>query len=357
MRLSPCRIAACIGAALLLSGAAHAAEWSPALTQLIVAAQKEGKLSLEWGAGILGGTDGVKEMAAGMNALFGTGVVARFTPGASLPETVNKVIIAQGAGRPSPTDAVIGTNQYAAELVRTGVSLAVDWVALLPQRITPDSVEAQGTALRVFTTLPGGIVYNATRAPMKPTTLADLLRPEWKGKIASTPYASSWELLSASDVWGDRALDFAKQLSSQLAGLMRCSELERVASAEFLAFAMDCSGREWVELKRKGAPVEHTIPADFAAQRFYYLAIPANATNPNAAKLFAAFLSTPQGQKLIWKYTDTDLHTYPESQLAPEIRDYEKRGVTFRQFTIPWHLAHPEALEGQHKAVRLLSGG
>ena len=138
---------------------------------------------------------------------------------------------------------------------------------------------------------------------------------------------------------------------------MRCSDLERVASGEFLAFAMDCSGREWVELKRRGAPIEHVVPADFAAQRFYYVAIAKNAADPNAAKLFAVFLETPEGQALIWKYTDTDLHTYPDSRLAKEIARYAERGVTFRQFTIQWHKDHPEALEGQRRAVRLLNGG
>jgi len=355
MRATPLLLAGLLACAL--AGAARGAEPSPALAQVIAAAQKEGKLELEWGSGILGGRDGIREMAAAMNAMFDTHIAVRFTPGPSLPETLSQVIVAARAGRPSPTDAVIGTNQYASELVRTGFSVPTDWVALLPQRIAPDSVEAGGAAIRVFTTLPGGIVYNAPLAPMKPTRLADLLRPEWKGKIASTPYASSWELLTASDVWGERALAFAAKLTTQLAGLMRCSELERVASGEFLAFAMDCSGREWVELKRKGAPIDHTVPADFAAQRFYYLSIAKNAANPAAATLFAVFLETPEGQRLIWKYTDTDLHTYPDSQLAPEIRDYERRGVQFRQFTIQWHLQHPEAQEGQRKAQKLLNGG
>ena len=37
---------------------------------------------------------------------------------------------------------------------------------------------------------------------MKPTTLADFLRPEWKGKIASTPYSAGFDVLYAADVWG-----------------------------------------------------------------------------------------------------------------------------------------------------------
>lgn len=344
--------------ALALAGTpALAAEPSPALRQVIEAAQKEGKLDLQWGASILGGNGGVKEMGEAMNAMFGTAIAVRFTPGPSLPEVLNKVVIALGAGLPSPTDAVIGTNQHAAEMHLAKVSVPVNWTELLPGRIDPSSVEADGAAIRVFTTLPGGIIYNTQSAPAKPVRLTDLLRPEWKGKIASTPYAASWELLTGSDVWGqERALDFARSLSAQVAGLIRCNELERIASGEFVAFAMDCTGRDWLQLQRKGAPIAFVVPEDFAAQRFYYLSLPKNSAHPNAAKLFIAFLHTAPGQKLIWKWTDTDLHTYPDSQLAKEIAAYEKNGINFRQFTIQWHLEHPEALEGQRKAVPILSG-
>src|SRR5581483_3736101 len=119
---------------LLLAGlfAAAAAEPSPALQAVIAAAQKEGKLDLTWGSAILGGRDGTREMGAGMNALFGTRIAVRFTPGPSLPETLNQVIVAARAGRPSPSDLVIGTNQYASELLRTGFAVPVDWLALLP---------------------------------------------------------------------------------------------------------------------------------------------------------------------------------------------------------------------------------
>ncbi|MGH7032213.1 MAG: ABC transporter substrate-binding protein [Stellaceae bacterium] len=351
------RLAWPLALALVLScGAVQAAEPSPALAKVIEAAKKEGKIELEWGAGILGGTEGVKAMAAGMNAMFGTKIAVRFTPGPSLPEVVNRVILANAAGMASPSDAVIGSDQHAATLADKGLSVPVHWTALLPGRIDPPSVEAESRAVRIFTTMPGGIVYNTKLAPMKPTKLVDLLRPEWKGKIASTPYAGSWELLTGSDIWGERGIAFARDLSSQLAGLIRCSDLERVASGEFVAFAMDCTGREWIDLARKGAPIAHVVPDDFAALRFYYMSIPKNASDPNAAILFVCFLETPEGQKLIWKYIDTDLYTYPDSRLAPEAGALEKRGINFHKFTIAWHRAHPEGQIGLKKAVKLLAG-
>jgi ABC-type Fe3+ transport system substrate-binding protein len=138
---------------------------------------------------------------------------------------------------------------------------------------------------------------------------------------------------------------------------MRCAELERIASGEFPGFAMDCTGREWVKLKRKGAPIQHVVPADFAAQRFYYFSIPKYASNPNAAILFATFLETTQGQKLLYKFTDTDLMTYPDSELLPEIRAYEARGIVFHPFTIKWHDEHPEGQDVLRQAVKIMAGG
>ena len=346
------------GAALVFAcGVARAADQpSPALAKIIEAAKKEPKLNLEWGGGILGGADALKVIAAAMNETYGTNITIRFTPGASLPEIVNQVVLANASGSPSPTDAVIGSDQHAADLAAKNVSMPVDWVSLLPGRIDPSSVDAEGRAIRIFTTMPGGIVYNTKLAPEKPTKLTDLLKPEWKGKIASTPYAGSWELLTGSDVWGQKGIDFARALSPQLAGLIRCSDLERVASGEFVGFAMDCTGREYVEFVRKGAPIAHVIPEDFAALRFYYFSIPKNAAAPNAAILFVTFLETVEGQKLVWKYSNSDLYTYPKSQIAPEIAAAKARGIQFHNFTIQWHRDHPEGQDGVKEAVKILSG-
>ena len=101
---------AAVGALAMMLGVATsavAADPSPALKQVIEDAKKEGKLELTWGSSILGGHNGVKEMGEAMNAMYGTKIAVRFTPGPSLPEVLNAVVISIGAGRPSPTDAVI----------------------------------------------------------------------------------------------------------------------------------------------------------------------------------------------------------------------------------------------------------
>ena len=119
---------------------------------------------------------------------------------------------------------------------------------------------------------------------------------------------------------------------------------------------MNCGGRDWLTMKKNGAPIDGVVPEDFAAERYYYAAVPKNAANPNAAKLFVLFIESPEGQKMVWDSTLTDLHSYPDSHFAPVLADIEKGGVKFREFTVSWFLQHQEALQGQREAVPILAG-
>ena len=95
--------------AFAVAAPAGAADFSPAVQELIAGAKKEGKLELQWGAGMMGNNNVLKQMGDGMNAMFGTNIAVRFTPGPSEPEMLNKVMIAIASNQPSPTDIVINT--------------------------------------------------------------------------------------------------------------------------------------------------------------------------------------------------------------------------------------------------------
>lgn len=336
--------------------AAKAAEFSPEMKQIIEGAKKEGKLVLQWPESLAAGNV-ARDVLKGMNAMFGTNIAVTYTPdNSSVPQHINKLMVTQQSGQPAPTDAFVATTGHVVLLGTRQAIIPVPWAALLPGRIDERMVEADGHAVRVFTTLPGGILYNTKIVPRKPTRLTDLLEPEFKGKIATNPYAASFELLSATDVWGEeRALDFARKLSKQVSGLIGCPEIERIASGEYAAFAMDCSGRGWVQFKRDGAPVDMVVPADFPAQRYYYMMIPKNAAHPNAAKLYVAFLLTREGQQLMWKSDDTDLHLFPDSGMSKVVADYEKQGLKFREFTADWARQHPETGPAQVKAIQIIT--
>jgi ABC-type Fe3+ transport system substrate-binding protein len=350
-------IATIVASVVVLPLAAAAqSQVSPALKDVIEGAKKEGRLVLQWPESLAGGA-AARDIARAMNRAYGTNINVTYTPdNSSIPQHINKLMVTQQSGQPAPTDAFVGTTGHVLLLTQRQAVVPVSWGELLPGRVNERIVEADNHAVRLFTTLPGGIIYNTKTVPRKPTKLADLLEPEFKGKLATNPYAASFELLSGSDVWGEeRARDFARKLSKQVSGIIGCPEIERIASGEFPAFAMDCSGRTWVKFNRDGAPVSMVVPQDFASQRYYYMMIPKNAANPNAAKLYVSFLLTPQGQQMLWKSDDTDLHLFPDSGMAKVVADYEKTGLKFREFTADWARAHPETGPAQVKAIQIIT--
>jgi len=328
----------------IAAGPARAQNFPPELKAVIDGAKKEGAISLVWGEGTFGGTEGAKLFEQHINKMFGTDLRITFTPGASMPQVGNDIAVRQAAGQPSPTDVYVGYADVLSRLAPRKPFLPAPWEKMLPGRITPDIVEEDGANLKVVTALPG-IAYNSKLAPSKPELLTDLLKPEWKGKIAATPYAANFDVLAATDMWGhDRALEFARQMSAQVSGLMRCNEGERLATGEFLAFAITCSGTDFIDTIRKGAPIVQVPPADFPALGYFYLGVPKNAPHPNAGKLYALYCMTEDGQKLVRQTWDTDMDLFPETGLHKQVADLEAaRGKKFERITIGWYAAHPEA--------------
>ncbi len=340
-------------------GRLSAAQWKPELTKIIEGAKRENQLKLMWGEGTLGGSKGAKMFQASMNKLFGTNLVISFSPGPSMPQLGSQITTEYAAGQKAVSDVYIGADSYLGALVQRQIFLAVDWPALLPQRIKPDMAEGNHTTLKVYSGLPG-VPYNTRLIPGSevPRTLKDFLGPEWKGKVASTPYALSLNILAADEMWGrDKALDYVKKLSKQISGMIRCNETERVASGEFLALIMDCSGADAFALKEKGAPVDLLIPADGAMIRYRYLAIPKNAEHPNAAKLFTVFMMMEEAQRLLWEFSKQDLHLFPESNIGRKVRLLEKQGVKFFVPSLEWSVKHPEIEQIRGEMEKILRSG
>ena len=344
-----------VAALMLTATSARAAEMNPELKKLAAAADKEGGVNLSWSQSTLGGSQGAALIQTAMNKMFGTRVRLNFAPGPAMARIGNQLATEWQAKQPAHVDVYLGAAAQTAPLVKLGFFEAVDWKRYLPERVNSEFVEVDGQALRFVTGL-SGVTYNSRLAPFKPTTLADFLKPEWKGKIASTPYAASFDVLVADDVWGkEKTFDYVRKLTSQISGLIRCGDSERIATGEFIALVMDCTGQDAKIWQERGAPMDQMIPLDAAQQRYYYLSVPKHAKNPNAAKLFSLFMLTKEGQRLAYQTWKADLHVYPESQLGKQVRDYIGKGVTFKEVTIGWWLKHPEITSYKRQMIKILT--
>ncbi|HEV8021651.1 MAG TPA: extracellular solute-binding protein [Candidatus Lustribacter sp.] len=324
------------------------------LKEIVAGAAREGTIDLTWSASTMGDADVARRHMDAFNKLWGLHLTYRFAAGPEMARQGNQLFTEFSAGQPSSSDILFSSAQSLAPLLPHDMFYIVPW-ATLDHRITPAFMEGGGRIIRTGTSIPV-VVYNTSLMPHPPATIQALINPQWTGKLATPPNASGFDVLSATDFWGQaKALDVVRKLVALQPGLVRCGDDDRIASGEYAAFVEDCSSQGPRILKDKGAPVNFYVPSDAAQIRYYYLAIPKNTPHPNAAVLFVLYMLSQPGQALFYDLMRMDNDMLPGSKTAQFIDGYRKAGVKFTTIDEAWWAAHPEALEGQKKEVDLLS--
>ncbi len=342
-------------AALALGGAANAAKMTPALKKLIAAAEKEGELQVMWGASSMGGPKGAKAFAQHMNKIYGINITIKWAPGPSMPRMGNRIAMRHANGLPSPSDVYMGFSRNMGTLLKHKMFQSAPWGEYAPGRLTDRIVEQNGTMLKILTALVG-FTYNKKLAPSVPTRVSDFLKPEWKGKVATTPYGAGFDQLAAKEAWGaDRTIAFAEKFTNQIAGFIRCSEAERLSSGEFLALIFDCSGDSMKKAIERGAPLARVVPPDVPIVSYFYFGVPKNAVHPNMAKLFITYALSEEGQRKVYEMTGGDLHLFPGSVIRKQVMGLEKKyGIKFKSADVAWQIANKSGNAAQRKAKKIM---
>jgi putative spermidine/putrescine transport system substrate-binding protein len=349
-------LAVAMFAALTAAGAAQAqtAKMTPELKALVEAANKEGEIVIKTSNNFFDGTRGIKMYTEHLNAAYGTKITVKWTPGGSYPEVGNEVAVSIKNNLPSPTDMYIGFSRNMFVFQKQDMFEKVDWKSYDPERLN-DRIIEDGIYVKAYSaTL--GFTYNTELAKSKPETVADFLKPEWKGKVATTPFGAGFEQLSAKESWGpEKTLEFAKTFASQsVAGFMLCTEPERVASGEFWAFVTDCGGGSMVKASLNGAPIKRVVTPDTPLISYFYYAIPKNAPHSAAGKLFVVYSMSKQGQADMYDLTYADNHLYPDSKMRPSIVEVEKKfGITFGDADIAWQGTNDAGNANQQKVAKI----
>ena len=195
--------------------------------------------------------------------MYGLNLKVSFTPGPSMPQMAAKVVDEVKAGRAASSDVVLGEALHIITESSNNALTTVDWASWAPAIQNPALIGANGGAVQ-FELLFPGITYNTSRlkGDAIPKTLENLLKPQYKGHLASTVYAAHFDELSTPELWGPaKTTDYVTKFAKQITGQIGCGEIGRVASGEFDAMAIDCgtSFQQWVA---KGAPIGHVIPSD-----------------------------------------------------------------------------------------------
>ena len=326
--------------------AARARQAAPSgeLQVIVDGARQEGALNLVWSPNAPGGAEGPRRIVDHLNQRYGLTIQVTFTPGPSMNDLAVRLTQERATGRPASSDVYIGTEDQMKQFLSEGGLAPLDWVGLSAGRIVPSAVAPGNIGVEMATRIPG-VTYNARLvAPDRvPRTTSDLLEPEWKGMLASTPYGTLFDVLGSPQMWGaQRALDFTQQLSSNLAGLIRCGETQRLVSGEFQAFVFDCGDFEARDWQSKGVPIGHAIMRDAFALQYWWYAVPQHAPHPHAATLYILEAMSPEGQQIYWDESKVDQWKLPGSHVAPEIQAMQAEGATLIEANIPFLIAYPE---------------
>jgi iron(III) transport system substrate-binding protein len=148
-----------------------------------------------------------------------------------------------------------------------------------------------------------GIVYN-TKAPFKPASWGDLVKPEAKGLVVMpSPLASGAALIHAAALTGTLEGGWAYYEKLKANGAVAAQGngdvLKQVAGGEKL-FGMIVDYMP-IREKAKGSPLEFVFPADGVSAIGEPVAILKTSKNPEAAKAFIDFLLSKDGQELAAK--------------------------------------------------------
>ncbi|HLH21902.1 MAG TPA: ABC transporter substrate-binding protein [Chloroflexota bacterium] len=308
----------------------------PALQALVDAARQEGALNVIYP--LESTSDTVSRWTEGFNRLYGLNLDVRFTPGPPMPELAARVAQEAQAGRTASTDVFIGAESHINTLANAGALEPVDWASWAPNVRDPRLIAPGGVAVQLGTRTPG-IAYNTNRisGDLVPATMQDLLKPQLRGQIASTPYAAGFSVLGSPEIWGEaRTIDYVTKLADQVGGLIRCNEMDRLLNGEFDMLALDC-GAEFRASPGKEALIGHVIPSDAAVLSYWYTAVPSHAAHPNAAKLWINYVMGREGQDILYQGAHADHHLVPGSHVAPDIEALQARGVKFTETDVAFY--------------------
>jgi iron(III) transport system substrate-binding protein len=268
---------------------------------IIEGAKKEGKL-------IFWGTDQARIMTPVLNMFqkkypF---VQAEYWRGGS-EQVVQKELSEARAGRHNFDYSSVDIDTYL-ETRKAGLMKKYDWPNTKHWDAKYKDPEGYAVARNILQTVIG---YNTDLVPPSqvPKNWDDVLDPKWKGAMSQDKEGYDWVLMLWS-AWGkEKAINFLKRLAQNnpVFGEGSSARTELLAAG---AFKMDLrlNLNQIRERQKKGAPLDW-VRTDPILEKGTFMFIAAHAPHPNAAMLFADWLTSSEGQHI---YSDI------KGQISPD---------------------------------------
>jgi ABC-type Fe3+ transport system substrate-binding protein len=240
--------------------------------------------------------EGIRQLEDAVEREYGVRIKINFTPVQVYPQRLAELTSELAAGLTPSFDLHQTATASALRMLDRDLLEPVDWAALLPQGTPPAIVKADNRFLVVYTDHIG-LMYDPTVIPEAevPRSIKDLANPRWRGKVVLAQYP---DLYTAWLIMLGREQTLAALRAAIQNGAVTdiyANQYTRFAAKEY-PLAVITSSYYFTALKR-GVPAAFSA-LDFSYNTDHYVAVPKRAAHPNAAKLLAAVLVGPAGQRI-----------------------------------------------------------
>jgi len=321
------------------------------LEEVVAAARKEGALNVTWGVSTLGGMEGLAELGKLVEKKYGVKLAITMTPGPSMSRMASRILQEQASGRPASSDLYVGADVHMPLVVEKNFFLPVQWTTLFSD-IPPPAVELGGRVMRIYDGIQG-FVYNTNLVSRNeaPRVFDDVFKPKWEKRLAATPFGTGldrWTYL-VGEAKGVPAVEkFAKHY---VKGLIRSTEIEKIANGQYPILVFASSFGRAVELKEAGAPIDYSVVVDHPWMSTFYIGVPRNSAHPNAGKLLVSMLLSKEGQNILWDTSRNGSH-HVKGTKYDEWYQQNFADVKFTEFNAEFMVKHRKQLRGLGKKYR-----
>ncbi len=333
-----------LAAVLAALFATSALAQAPTFQSVLDGAKKEGALSIAVSSPGLPETH--KALFEAFNKRFGTNIKAEWQPLPST-QTGTKVIAEGAAGNTVSFDVIgAGSSQEISALLQRDMLKPYPWAEVFGKELPTIKAVAdaaipdiRGYALPILDVI-YGMAWNSNllKDNEVPDSLADLLDPKWKGKVAVNALVLVPMDLVSYVVGKDKAIDMSKRLLANNPVLERGTPaVTRAVSVGQVPLGIT-SFHTSERSARLNEPVKFKVFSDFVLHLPAHAYVPEKAPHPNAARLFTAWLAT-EGVALADKTEPTPVLADPNSKIAQMVKAQQaKSGAKF---------SAPPALKGK----------
>jgi iron(III) transport system substrate-binding protein len=282
-----------ITAALVLLQWPYFAPAAP-LDDLISAARKEGTLNF-YGPSTLK-ADGAQAFAQAFNKKYGSKINVNFIPSGSMTRDVGTVATQAATGAPPEWDVMVATDAHHASLWLRKLHKPFDYRAV---GVGENLIDHDGSSISFVHQYIVPAYNNKMVSPQDaPKSWEDLLHPRWKGKVGVTTATHHLGRLAAGP-WGEeKTTAYVNALAQQnpVVGQLGPTYTRLQLGEILVAFSLTDS---YIHLaKETGAPVTEAVEVQPVIAPSYHVGALKGARHPNAAHLFAVFMTTPESQQL-----------------------------------------------------------